>query len=74
MLRALTAAVAEVFDTAALKAAIHAAQPNAPGYSYAGFSAQATQAGYAAVIVAIPGRPVLYLGRSAETPVEHFAR
>ncbi|WP_220443914.1 hypothetical protein [Pararhodobacter zhoushanensis] len=74
MLRALTAAVAEVFDTAALEAAIHAAQPNAPGYSYAGFSAQATQAGYAGVIVAIPGRRLIYLGRSAEPPVARFAR
>ncbi|MCW1934059.1 DUF1398 family protein [Pararhodobacter zhoushanensis] len=67
-------AVAEVFDTAALKAAIHAAQTNAPGYSYAGFSTQATQAGCAGYIVSIPGRRVLYLGRSAETHVEHFPR
>ncbi len=67
-------AVAADFDATAIRAAIHAAQTNAPGYSYAGFSAQVTRAGCAGYIVSMPGRRVLYLGRSAETHVEHFPR
>lgn len=64
--------VALDFDAAALQSAIRAAQTGAPGYTYAGFCHQAAQAGCAGYLVSLPGRRVLYFGRSGETHVEHF--
>ncbi|MCU4179909.1 DUF1398 family protein [Bosea sp. BH3] len=66
--------VAATFDTAAIEAAVRAAQANAPGYSYDGFCRQAVEAGCAGYIVSFPGRRVVYFGRSAEMHTEHFPR
>ncbi|SLN44372.1 DUF1398 domain-containing protein [Oceanibacterium hippocampi] len=66
------AAVAPDFDAAGMRAAIREAQQQAPGYSYRGFCEKAVAAGCAGYIVSFPGRRVLYVGRSAETHVEHF--
>jgi uncharacterized protein YbcV (DUF1398 family) len=60
------------FDAPALQSAIRAAQTGGPGYTYAGFCHRAAQAGCAGYLVSLPGRRVLYFGRSAETHVEHF--
>ena len=64
--------VAAAFDAAALKAAILEAQTGAEGYSYAGFCAKAGAAGCALYLVSLPGRRVVYVGRSGETHTEHF--
>ena len=65
-------AVAPAFDAATVAAAIRHAQAGAADYSYAGFSAQVTQAGCAGYLVSLAGRRVVYFGRTAETHVEHF--
>jgi uncharacterized protein YbcV (DUF1398 family) len=65
-------AVAAHFDAGAVAAAVREAQANAPGYTYRGFCAKVTAAGCAGYIVSFPGRRVLYVGRTAETHVEHF--
>ena len=65
-------AIAAGFDSAALKAAILEAQTGAPGYSYQGFCRKSGAAGCAGYIVSLPGRRVLYYGRTAETHTEHF--
>lgn len=64
--------IAAAFDTAALRAAIGEAQRQAPGYSYRGFCARARAAGCVGYIVSLAGRRAVYLGRTAETHVEHF--
>lgn len=64
--------VASAFDTASLQAAIKEAQQQAPGYTYKGFCRKAVSAGCAVYVVSFSGRRALYLGRSAETHVEHF--
>jgi uncharacterized protein YbcV (DUF1398 family) len=64
--------VAEIFDAAAVKAAIREAQTLAPGYTYKGFIAKVARSGCAGYMVSFLGRRVLYFARSAETHVEHF--
>ena len=64
--------VAAAFDAAALQAAIREAQRLAPGYTYTGFCAKAVAAGCAGYVVSFAGRRALYVGRTAETHVEHF--
>lgn len=64
--------VALPFDAPAIAAAIGHAQSGAADYSYAGFSAAVTQAGCAGYLVSLPGRRVVYFGRTGETHVEHF--
>lgn len=73
-IHAMTARPAPAFDTAALTAAIREAQQLVPGYSYRGFCEKATGAGCAFYMVSFPGRRALYVGRTAETHVEHFPR
>ena len=65
-------AVALPFDAIAIAAAIRHAQSGAADYSYAGFSAAVTQAGCAGYLVSLPGRRVVYFGRTGETHTEHF--
>lgn len=65
-------AVAPGFDAAALQAAIREAQAQVPGYTYRGFCRKAAAAGCAGYVVSFAGRRVLYIGRTAETHVEHF--
>lgn len=64
--------VAERFDAATIREAIREAQQNAPGYTYAGFCNKVSAAGCAGYIVSLPGRRVLYFGRTAETHTEYF--
>ncbi len=66
------AAVAPAFDTACMQAAIGEAQQQAPGYTYKGFCEKAVLAGCAGYVVSFSGRRALYVGRTAETHVEHF--
>jgi uncharacterized protein YbcV (DUF1398 family) len=64
--------VAAAFDAEAVQAAIREAQVNAPDYTYRGFCKKVMAAGCAGYIVSLPGRRVVYFGRTAETHVEHF--
>ncbi|MEF3366595.1 DUF1398 family protein [Methylocystis sp. 9N] len=66
------APVAPTFDAALLRAAIQEAQQQVPGYTYEGFCKNAALAGCAGYIVSFYGRRALYIGRTAETHVEHF--
>lgn len=66
------APVAPAFDAARMQAAIREAQQQVPGYTYRGFCEKAVLAGCAGYIVSFSGRRVLYVGRTAETHVEHF--
>jgi uncharacterized protein YbcV (DUF1398 family) len=64
--------VAETFDASRIQAAIREAQQLVPGYTYKGFCRKVAQAGCAGYIVSFSGRRALYIGRTAETHVEHF--
>lgn len=64
--------VAAIFDAAPIQAAIKEAQQLVPGYTYKGFCKKVASAGCASYIVSFSGRRVLYIGRTAETHVEHF--
>jgi uncharacterized protein YbcV (DUF1398 family) len=66
------APIAPAFDAAHLQAAIREAQQQVPGYTYRGFCQKAVLAGCAGYIVSFSGRRALYVGRTAETHVEHF--
>jgi uncharacterized protein YbcV (DUF1398 family) len=68
----VTASVAPAFDVLGLRAAIGEAQALAPGYTYPGFCEKAALAGCAGYVVSLSGRRAVYLGRTAETHVEHF--
>jgi uncharacterized protein YbcV (DUF1398 family) len=69
---ALSTPVAPTFDASGMQAAIREAQQQVPGYTYRGFSEKAASAGCAGYIVSFSGRRALYIGRTAETHVEHF--
>lgn len=64
--------IAAAFDAAAIEAAIREAQRLVPGYTYKGFCRKVAIAGCAGYMVSFSGRRALYLGRTAETHVEHF--
>lgn len=66
------APVAPSLDIALMQAAIREAQQEVPGYSYKGFCKKAVSAGCAGYIVSFSGRRALYIGRTADTHVEHF--
>ncbi len=68
----VNAPVAPSFDTALMQAAIREAQQQVPGYTYRGFCEKAVSAGCAGYVVSFSGRRALYVGRTAETHVEHF--
>jgi len=67
-------AVAAEFEADGVRRAVREAQTKAPGYTYAGFVAKVKAAGCAAYSVSFLGRRVVYLGRTAETHVEHFPK
>lgn len=71
-IHALENPVAHQFDTAAVRAAIGAAQSLAPGYTYLGFCNKIAAAGCTGYLVSLPGRRVVYFGRTGETHVEHM--
>ena len=64
--------VAPTFDGTLIQAAIREAQQLVPGYTYKGFCTKAASAGCASYFVSFSGRRALYIGRTAETHVEHF--
>jgi uncharacterized protein YbcV (DUF1398 family) len=64
--------VAPTFDAPTIRAAIKEAQQLVPGYTYKGFCEKVVAAGCAGYIVSFSGRRALYIGRTAETHVEHF--
>lgn len=64
--------VAAEFRASAVEEAVHEAQTNAPGYTYAGFCDKVKAAGCAGYMVSFLGKRVVYFGRTAETHVEHF--
>lgn len=66
------APVAPRFDPERVQAAIREAQQQVPGYTYCGFCEKVASAGCAGYIVSFSGRRALYIGRTAETHVEHF--
>lgn len=64
--------VAPSFDALRVQTAIKEAQQLVPGYTYLGFCQQVVSAGCAGYMVSFSGRRALYIGRTAETHVEHF--
>jgi uncharacterized protein YbcV (DUF1398 family) len=64
--------IAGTFDSVPIQAAIKEAQQLVPGYTYRGFCKKVAAAGCAGYIVSFSGRRALYIGRTAETHVEHF--
>lgn len=68
----INAPVAPSFDAGRIQAAIKEAQQLVAGYTYLGFCKKVASAGCAGYIVSFMGRRALYIGRTAETHVEHF--
>jgi len=64
--------VAPAFDGDLVREAIGEAQALVEGYTYRGFCAKIAGAGCAGYVVSIPGRRVLYYGRTGETHTELF--
>ncbi len=68
----LDVAISANFDALPIQGAIKEAQQLVPGYTYAGFCRKIASAGCAGYVVSFCGRRALYVGRTAETHVEHF--
>ncbi|MGE0036018.1 MAG: DUF1398 domain-containing protein [Xanthobacteraceae bacterium] len=64
--------VGDSFDAGPIQTAIKEAQQLVPGYTYEGFCRRVAAAGCAGYMVSFSGRRALYVGRTAETHVEHF--
>jgi uncharacterized protein YbcV (DUF1398 family) len=64
--------VAAAFDQAGIAGQVRWAQANPPDYSYATFCRNVMAMGCAGYMVSFSGRRVLYVGRTAETHIEHF--
>jgi uncharacterized protein YbcV (DUF1398 family) len=64
--------IAPSFDAGYIQGDIKEAQQLAPGYTYLSFCKKVASAGCAGYIVSFSGRRALYIGRTAETHVEHF--
>lgn len=60
------------FDQASIVQAIRQAQQGGPAYTYTGFCEKVARAGCVGYLVSLPGRRVVYLGRTGETHTEHF--
>lgn len=73
-MRPSAGAVAAAFDAREVERLVRWAQANPAGYSYLAFCEKAKAAGCAGYLVSFPGRRVVYLGRTAETHVEHFPK
>lgn len=67
-------AVAAEFKASLVAQAVHEAQTQAPGYTYAGFCKQVKEAGCAGYMVSFLGKRVVYFGRTGETHVELFPK
>ncbi len=70
--RKIDVPIAATFDAVPIQAAIKEAQQPVPGYTDRGFCKKIAAAGCAGYIVSFSGRRALYIGRTAETHVEHF--
>lgn len=66
--------IAAAFTPSGVEAAVRRAQAGTPGYTYQGFCREAMAAGCAGYLVSLPGKRVVYFGRTAETHVEHFPK
>jgi uncharacterized protein YbcV (DUF1398 family) len=64
--------VGAAFDATEIARLVQWAQANPANYSYDAFCDKAKAAGCAGYLVSFPGRRVVYVGRTAETHVEHF--
>jgi uncharacterized protein YbcV (DUF1398 family) len=64
--------VASAFNPVEIERLVRWAQANTADYSYVAFSERVKLAGCAGYLVSLPGRRVVYFGRTAETHVEHF--
>ena len=64
--------IAPRFDPVGIAAQVRWAQANPADYAYAAFCTNVKAAGCAGYLVSFPGRRILYVGRTAETHVEHF--
>lgn len=64
--------VAASFDAGVVERLVRWAQASPADYTYPAFSAKVRAAGCAGYLVSFLGRRVVYLGRTAETHVEHF--
>src|ERR1700761_3541383 len=62
--------VAAIFDAAIVEKAVRLSQTGA--HSYRQFCDMVKAAGCAGYLVSLPGRRVVYFGRTAESHVEHF--
>jgi uncharacterized protein YbcV (DUF1398 family) len=62
--------IAEAFDATRVEAAVR--QSQAGTHTYEAFCEKIAAAGCAGYLVSLPGRRVVYFGRTAETHVEHF--
>lgn len=60
------------FDPAGIAAQVGRAQAGGADYSYAAFCTNVKASGCAGYLVSFPGCRVVYVGRTAETHVEHF--
>ncbi|QIP00158.1 DUF1398 domain-containing protein [Bradyrhizobium symbiodeficiens] len=67
-----TLSVAKDFDAGAIQAAIREAQQLVAGYTYDGFCEKVAKAGCSGYVVSFAGRRAVYMGRTAETHLEHF--
>jgi uncharacterized protein YbcV (DUF1398 family) len=66
--------VASEFDANEIERLVRWAQANPSDYSYVAFCEKAKAAGCAGYLVSFLGRRVVYIGRTAETHVEHFPK
>ncbi len=63
-------AIAPAFDAGRVAAAVR--QSQAGSHTYRAFCEKVMAAGCSGYLVSLPGRRVVYFGRTAETHVEHF--
>lgn len=68
----LAGPIAQRFDAREVGRLVAWAQSDSKDYSYVAFCNDVKAAGCAAYLVSFLGRRVVYLGRTAETHVEHF--
>lgn len=66
--------VASEFDAAEVERLVRWAQANPSDYNYVAFCEKVKAAGCAGYLVSFLGRRVIYIGRTAETHVEHFPK
>jgi uncharacterized protein YbcV (DUF1398 family) len=66
--------VAAGFEATEIERLVRWAQANPADYSYVAFCEKAKAAGCAGYLVSFLGRRVVYIGRTAETHVEHFPK